>query len=168
MSTPRILISLLAAGGLALAATAACADPHQVEAKGITISERVVRASIGNAPNSAAYMIVANTSGTPDRLLSASCACAAKVEAHETHPMAGMPTMMEMSATGPIVIPAHGSVAFHPGGKHLMLTGLKERLADGGSQVITLVFEHAGKIEADFHIRSQIAADGAPPIHSRP
>jgi copper(I)-binding protein len=168
MAAPRMLIALLVSAGAGLIAGSAGADPHQVQVKGITISERVVRASIGNAPNSAAYMIIFNANGTPDRLLSAACACAARVEAHETHPMAGMPSMMEMSATGPVVIPAHGSVAFRPGGMHLMLTGLKERLADGGSQDITLVFEHAGRITADFHIRSQIAADGAPPIRPRP
>ena len=163
MATPRILIGLLVAAGLALTAPGAGADPHQIEAKGITISEGVVRASIGNAPNSAAYMVIANAGGTTDRLLSASCACAAKVEAHETHPMAGMPSMMEMGATGPVVIPAHGSVTFRPGGKHLMLTGLKAHLADGGVQKITLVFEHAGAITADFHVRAQIAADAARP-----
>ncbi len=158
MSTSRILAGLLAAAGLALAASGAGADP-QVEARGVVISEPVVRASIGKAPNSAAYLVIANTTGVADRLLSAACACAAKVEAHESHPMAGMPGMMEMSPTGPVVIPAHGSVAFRPGGKHLMLTGLKGRLADGGSQVITLVFEHAGRISVDFQVRSKIAAE---------
>jgi len=159
MPTPRVLIGLLAVAGLALATSGAGADPHQVQARGITISEGVVRASIGKAPNSAAYMVIANAGGTADRLISASCACAAKVEAHESHAMAGMPSMMEMRATGPVTIPAHGSVSFRPGGRHLMLTGLKGRLTDGGVQKITLVFEHAGAITADFHISARIAAN---------
>jgi copper(I)-binding protein len=160
------LIAITAGLSLVLTATTVAADSHQVQARGITISERVVRASIGSAPNSAAYMIISNANNRPDRLMSASCACAAKVEAHATHEMKGMPGMMTMEALGPVVIPAHGSVSFRPGGMHLMLTGLKEKLVDRGSQDITLVFEHAGRVTADFHIRSQIAADGAPPIHS--
>ena len=154
MPVYRTLAGLLAAGGLALTAVAASADP----ASAVAVSDAVVRASIGSAPNSAAYMVIANTGGEADRLISASCACAAKVVAHDSHPMAGMPDMMEMTPTGPVTIPAHGAVSFHPGGLHLMLTGLKGRLSDGGSQMITLVFEHAGRVNVDFAVRSTIAA----------
>jgi copper(I)-binding protein len=161
----RTVIGALAATTLALAAAGAPAEPRPAGA--ITVSEPVLRASIGAAPNSAAYMVIANAGGAPDRLMSASCACAAKVEAHETHPMAGMPSMMMMSATGPVAIPAHGSVRFHPGGLHLMLTGLKTRLADGAEQKITLVFEHAGAITVDFRIRAQVAANGGVRVYWR-
>ena len=161
----RVLIGILAAAGLALLAFGVAADPHQVQVRGLTISERVVRASIGSSPNSAAYMIISNANAVADRLMSASCACAAKVEVHETHEMKGMAGMMTMGTSGPVVIPAHGSVSFRPGGLHLMLSGLKERLIDRDRQEITLVFEHAGTIKAEFHISGQVAADGAPPIN---
>ena len=161
----RILIGALAAAGLAFAAGGVAADsPHPAT---ISIGDPVLRASIGSAPNSAAYMVITNAGGAPDRLMSASCACAAKVEAHESHPMAGMPSMMMMSATGPVAIPAHGSVRFHPGGLHLMLSGLKTRLADGAEQKITLVFERAGAITVDFHIRAQVAAGDLVRVHWR-
>ncbi|QUD86439.1 copper chaperone PCu(A)C [Phenylobacterium montanum] len=147
---------------LALLAVPAHADPHQVKAGSLVIASRTVRASIGHTPNTAAYLTIANGGSTPDRLVSASCACADKVEIHTMQEMKGM---MMMGDAGPVEIPPHGSVTFHPGGRHLMLTGLKEKLLDGGQQEITLVFEHAGKVTVSFNIRAKIAADGAPPVH---
>ena len=72
--------------------------------------------------------------------------------------------MSTMQSTGPIVIPAHGQVVFHPGGLHLMLTHLKEPLAEGGEQDITLVFQHAGTMRVSFHIRAQIPAAAMSPM----
>jgi periplasmic copper chaperone A len=152
------LISLFAAS--LLAASGASADPHQVRKGDITVSSRMVRTSFGAAPNSAAYMVIANTGNTPDRLIAARCACAASVDIHETEDMAGM-SMMKSAA--PLTIPAHGQVVFHPGGLHLMLTHLKARLAEGGEQDIILVFQRAGTVRASFQIRAQIPADPAPP-----
>lgn len=150
---------LLAIVGLALSAATAHADSRQTVRGDIVIDQKVVRASIGHSPNSAAYMTVFNRGGAPDRLMSASCACAAKVEAHISEQMDGM---MMMSDTGPVVIPSHGEVTFQPGGRHLMITGLKARLVDGGRQEITLTFEHAGAVKANFDIKANIAAGGSP------
>ena len=153
---------VLLAAALSLIATAALADPHQVKAGDLVISALTVRATIGHSPNTAAYMTIANRGSRPDRLLSADCACAAKVEIHVMQEMKGM---MMMDDAGPVEIPAHDTVSFTPFGKHLMLTALKEKLADGGQQEITLVFEHAGRVTASFNIRARIDADGAtPPI----
>ena len=147
---------------ISLIATAAAADPHQVKAGDLVIASRTVRASIGHSPNTAAYMTIANGGSAPDRLMSASCACADRIEIHVMQEMKGM---MMMNDAGPVEIPAHGKVTFHPGGRHLMLTGLKEKLVNGGQQEITLVFEHAGPVTASFNIRAKIAVDGAPPNH---
>jgi copper(I)-binding protein len=152
----------IAAALASLAATPTHADPHQVKAGDLVIESRAVRASIGHNPNTAAYLTIANAGAKPDRLMSASCACAAKVEIHVMQEMKGM---MMMDDAGPVEIPAHGKVTFHPGGRHLMLTGLKEPLVDGGQQQITLVFEHAGPVTASFNIRAKISVDGAPPEH---
>jgi copper(I)-binding protein len=152
---------VLAGIALVAAASAALADPHQVKHGDITVSERLVRASIGASPNSAAYMVIANSGATPDALVAARCACAASATVHQTETMAGM-SMME--STGPVVIPAHGQVVFKPGGLHVMLTHLKEPLVEGGQQDITLVFQHAGAVRMSFHIRSVIAVGGPPPM----
>ncbi len=151
----------MAAVATALAAGGAQADPHQVKKGGLVISDRMVRTSFGAAPNSAAYMVIANDGAAPDKLVSARCACAASVGIHETENMSGMSTM---KSVGPIIIPAHGQVVFHPGGLHLMLTRLKEPLVEGGEQDITLVFQHAGVVRASFHIRAQSPAATSPPM----
>jgi hypothetical protein len=149
--------ALVAAGWLiaVFAAVSAAADPHQVRAGHIIVSSRVVRASIGHSPNTAAYATIANTSDTPDQLVSASCACAAKVEIHSTRMMGGM---MVMGDAAPVTIPARQSVTFKPGGLHLMMTGLKEKLIAGGEQDLTLTFRRQGPVKASFHIRAQIDA----------
>lgn len=158
---PRAALFSLAFAATVLAAGGAAADPHQVKRGDITVSSRMVRTSFGNAPNSAAYMVIANSGAVPDKLLSARCACAASVGIHATENMAGMSTMQSV---GPIVIPPHGQVVFRPGGLHLMLTHLKEPLVEGGEQNITLVFQRAGVVRASFHIRAQIPAASAPPM----
>jgi hypothetical protein len=153
----RALVHALIAT-LVLAGTAS-ADPHQVKKHDITISNRMVRASLGHSPNSAAYVVIANKGGAPDALVSASCACASRVDIHKSMMMRGV---MMMQPAAPVTIPAHGQVTFRPGGYHLMLEGLKEPLRDGGEQNITLTFQHAGPITAAFHIRSQISPEGGP------
>lgn len=160
---PRTLVSALL---LTLTVAApAVADPHQVKKGEITISNRIVRASIGRSPNSAAYVVIANRGSAPDALVSASCACAAKVEIHRSMVVKGM---MTMAPAAPVTIPARGQVSFRPGGYHLMLEGLKEPLKEGGEQNITLTFQHAGPITAAFHIRSQISPEGGPSMSGMP
>jgi hypothetical protein len=160
-ANPRAALLALVAAATVLAAGGVRADPHQVKKGDITVSSRMVRTSFGNAPNSAAYMVISNSGATPDKLIAARCACAASVDVHETEDMAGMSTM---KSAGPIVIPAHGQVIFRPGGLHLMLTHLKEPLAEGGEQDITLVFQRAGTMRVGFHIRAQIPTGAAPPM----
>ncbi|HXQ12252.1 MAG TPA: copper chaperone PCu(A)C [Caulobacteraceae bacterium] len=138
---------------LLLAAVGARADPHQIRQGDITVSSRIVRASIPGSPNSAAYMVIANSGAQPEALIAARCACAAKVDVHKTEDMRGMSMMV---SAAPVVIPPHGQVVFRPGGYHLMLTGLKEPLRDHGQQAITLVFKRAGAIRASFQISAQI------------
>jgi periplasmic copper chaperone A len=148
--------SLVLSGALALAlgvAGGADADPHQVHQGDITISSRIVRASIAGSPNSAAYMVIANSGSQADALVAARCACAATVDIHQTENMRGMSMMV---SAAPVVVPPHGQVVFQPGGYHVMLTGLKAPLRDGGQQAMTLVFKRAGAIQASFRISAQI------------
>jgi len=137
----------------ALISLGAGADPHQVRKGDITIASRIVRASIAGSPNSAAYMVIANSGSQADTLVAARCACAAKVDVHKTETVRGMSTMV---ATASVLIPPHGQVVFHPNGYHLMLTGLKEPLRDGHLQQITLVFRRAGAVTASFRISARI------------
>lgn len=140
--------------GLALAVLVAVpASAHEVKAGDLTLKALAVRASLGANPNTAAYLTITNAGAKPDRLLSAACTCAAKVEAH-TSQMTG--ATMSMTPSGPVSIPAHGSVSFAPGGLHLMVTGLKAPLVDGRMQEMTLKFERAGVVKAGFHVQGRI------------
>jgi copper(I)-binding protein len=119
----------------------------------LTIKDPVMRAVAPGVANTAGYLTIVNAGAKPDRLLSVSCACANSVEVHQSQVMNGMAMMM---ASGPVAIPAHGQLSFSPGGYHLMVTGLKTPLKDGGSEAVTLRFEHAGTVTVDFAVRARI------------
>ncbi len=143
-----------AVAGAAALALLALAPASWAETHGpITVSSGQVRASLKGSPNSAAYMVIANASDRPDALLAARCACAQSIDIHKTEETGGMSMM---ASAAPVAIPAHGQLAFRPGGYHLMLMGLKGPLRDGGQQDITLVFQHAGAVRTGFAIRATI------------
>lgn len=147
---------------LAFAAVVLIAVPAvaQTKAGDLTLSTLQVRASLGANPNTAAYLTIANAGSRPERLLSASCACAAKVEAHATVVRGGVASM---APAGPVAVPPKGSTTFKPGGLHLMVTGLKAPLKDGAVQEMTLRFERAGPVTARFRVVTRV--DGGAPAH---
>lgn len=63
----------------------------------------------------------------PDRLMGVSSP-GLKVELHETMRMAG--GMMSMADTPDVAVPAGARVVFAPGGRHLMIFGLKPGVAE--------------------------------------
>lgn len=142
----------LAAALLALATPAGAGD--------IAVSGAQLRPTVGLSHNTAGYFVITNAGKAPDRLLSASCACAERVEAHRSMSGGGM---AGMAPAGPVAVPAHGAVAFRPGGLHLMVTGLKVSLKEGAAQDITLRFERAGPVKSRFVVTSRIVA--APAEH---
>lgn len=139
----RTLAVLLAACALATPAGA-----HELRKGSLVIDHPLVRASLGRAPNTAAYLTIRNTGKTPDRLVGASCRCAAKVELH-AHDMAG--GVMRMRRVSAIPVPAGGAVAFTPGEGHaLMVMALKRPIEPGTMVELTLRFERAGPVKAGF------------------
>ena len=107
------------------------------------------------APNGAAYLRVENGGNTAARIVSAHSPVAGRVEIHAHEMDAGV---MKMRHLHSLEVPAQGSVAFEPGGLHLMLIGLKEPLVAGKGFPLTLVFEEAGEIQ----VTVRITAGGAP------
>jgi len=154
----RIAI-LIGLGAASVAAALAIAAPRP--SGDVTVSDGQMRATLGGSANSAAYMVIANAGSRPDRLLSVTCACADRAEIHRSGVQGGM---MTMAPAGPVVVPAHGRVAFSPGGLHVMLTGVRRRLAAGGRQVMTLRFERAGQVTAAFQVRARIIGQGIGPM----
>lgn len=107
----------------------------------------------------AGYFELSNPGSTPLRLLSVSSPGFESVEMHETVTEQGL---SRMRAIEKVEVPAHGSLRFEPGGKHLMLMGA--RMDSIPPKQIPLSLEVVGadgsarKIEAAFTVESAGAA----------
>jgi copper(I)-binding protein len=152
----RIVVPVVASIALAVAAPAA--DTAKVG--DIAIDQPWARASLGNAPNSAAYMILQATGATPDRLIGGSTPAAAKVELH-THIMDG--GVARMRPIDAIEVAPGEPTVLEPGGAHIMLQGLTRKLEAGSTMPLTLVFEHAGEVTLEVPIEG--LATGTAPGH---
>jgi len=140
---------LLAMLGLTLTA-AAPALAHDFKAGELTIDHPWAKPSIGNAPNSAAYMTIMNAGSAGDHLESAASPVANKVELH-THIMDG--NIMRMrQVEGGVSVDGKGAAKFEPGGLHVMLFGLKQTLKEGDTFPMTLTFRKAGNVMVEVKV----------------
>ena len=108
----------------------------------IVVEHAWARPTPPNAVNAAVYFTIKNTGMADDTLIGADIAIAAKAEAHESSMENGI--IMKMRPLSDVAVPAGGAVDFKPGGKHLMLLGLKAPLTTGESFSLTLKFKNAG------------------------
>ena len=131
----------------AVLSTAVSAQPHALG--DISIERPWSRELPPVAPNGAAYLRVENGGNAAARIVSAHSPVAGRVEIHAHEMDAGV---MKMRHLHFLEVPAQGSVAFEPGGLHLMLIGLKEPLVAGKGFPLTLVFEEAGEIQVTVRI----------------
>lgn len=126
----------------------------------IRVEDAWARASLGQARNGAAYMIVHATGAQPDRLVAASSPAAGKVELHN-HIMAG--NVAQMRPVDAIEIVPGSPTVLQPGGLHVMLLDLRAPLQAGHSFPVTLRFERAGEVQIQVEIRP--ARGGSTPPH---
>lgn len=136
---------------LALSTKAGADDAGIAHGGDIVILDGWARASIGNAPNSAAYLTVTTKGDAADKLLSVSTPAAEAAELHH-HVMDGDIARMQKVET--IDVEPGAPLSMEPGGYHVMLFGLTGNLAAGEVLTITLTFEKAGEIAAEIPIRS--------------
>jgi hypothetical protein len=149
----RIVVPVVASIALAVAVPAA--DTAKVG--DIAIDQPWARASLGNAPNSAAYMILQNTGAVPDRLIGGSTPVATQVQLH-THVMEG--GVAKMRPVDAIEVAPGQPTVLEPGGAHVMLQGLTQKLEEGTTMPLTLVFEHAGKVMLEVPVEGIMAERG--------
>lgn len=142
------LLSVLASAVVA-ASLAACSSGGAAGAP--TISDAWARPSMGMDQPAAAYMVITNSTGQADALLSVSTPGASSVEIHETS--TDTSGMTGMHPVARIDVPAGGTVKLAPGGFHLMIMGLTKPLEVGGKLELDLVFEHAGKVVVQAEVR---------------
>ncbi|MBD3737761.1 MULTISPECIES: copper chaperone PCu(A)C [Stutzerimonas] len=163
-----MLLRLLTAGALsAVCLAASAADESHAHAGhamqgSITIAQPWSRAMPPSAPTGAVYFQLQNQGQTDDRLVGAQTPRAERAELH-MHKHEG--DVMRMVKVDEVKVPAGGSVAFAPGGYHVMLFGLKQPLVAGERFPVTLKFEHAGEQTVEVPIQENAPAGSAHSHH---
>ena len=131
-----------------IAFAAFCAALPTIAAAEVTVSEPWARASIlANRPG-AAYLTL--QSDVADRLVAIETPVAATVMLHGSATDAnGVSRMIHIEA---LDIAPGASLTLAPGGMHLMLMGLADKLDEGSSFPLTLTFEIAGDITVEVQV----------------
>ncbi|SON53824.1 hypothetical protein HDIA_0283 [Hartmannibacter diazotrophicus] len=96
------------------------------------------------------YMKLENTSDKEIRLLNAATDAARDVLLHDMPMIEGVVTMTPVSEGIPI--PAHGRIDLHPGGYHIMLSGLVKPLQPGRNFPMTLAFSDGTKADLSVNV----------------
>ena len=115
----------------------------------VQVEQPWTRATAPGAKVAGGYMTIKNP-GIADKLVSASSPAAARVELHVHINDNGVMKMREVP--GGYVIPAKGAFELKPGGAHLMFMDLKAPLKEGDRVPVTLRFEKAGDVSAEFQV----------------
>lgn len=102
--------------------------------------------------NGAAYFVVTNSGSAADRLIAAASPIGT-TEIHES--MMSDDGTMAMRPVNGVDVPAGGSVAFEPGGLHIMFIGVAEPPAVGDTIPLTLTFENAGELTLEVPVRQE-------------
>lgn len=101
----------------------------------ITVEGAWVRMPPPVADTAAAYLVLNNSGDTDVNITAVEADVAGKPEFHSMSMHEGMMHMQKMDA---VVVPAHGSIEFSPGGDHLMLKDLNRELKAGDHVMLKL------------------------------
>lgn len=143
-------------GGLIVFALALVAAPAAA-AKGLRAQDAWTRPAAAGG-NAAAFVTLINA-GAADAIVGAESPIATRVELHASSMAAGV---MRMSREPETPLPAKATVRFAPGGRHIMLVGLKRPLRVGDNTTVTLKLRSGGRLTLD--LPTSIAA----PAHAGP
>ena len=133
-----------------LLSTVTASFGHEIKKGDILLTELWSRATPSGAKVAAGFFTVENTGSEPDRLVDIKTPVGT-AQIHETAMVNGVSTMRPLD--GGLAIAPGQKVTLAPGGLHVMITELKERLKEGQMLPLTLRFQKAGEIEATLHIR---------------
>jgi periplasmic copper chaperone A len=158
-------ILILVVCGIVLGLGATGAGAQQSASSPVQVETPWARATTGTT--GAAYLAITNKGAGPDRLVALKTPVAEKAELHESKVENGVMTMRPI---GPLAIERGQSETLKPGGKHVMLMGLKQPLKEGDSFPLTLSFEKAGDVTVAVHVAGPgamgaDAAHDAMPMH---
>ncbi|WP_158241451.1 copper chaperone PCu(A)C [Novosphingobium sp. TH158] len=154
------LLAPMAAFTLALAGCSGGDNGPEVPkstAKGVTIQEaRLVLPLVSGNPG-AVYFNLVNEGEAPQKLMSVDVTGVEMTMVHETIDTGGV---AKMQTAQNVVVPAQGSLAFEPGGKHVMVMGLSPDLKPNTRTVLTINFDTGDKASVELPVISQAAAAG--------
>ena len=135
---------------LVLAATFTCAVPAAAEESGLEVSDAYMQTTIPSRP-AAGYFTLKNNGDVDRVLVEASSPGCESIMMHKSESVGGMEKMLMVDS---VPVPAHQSVAFAPGGFHLMCMSPTESMKPGISVPVTLTFEGGISLTSDFPVRS--------------
>lgn len=141
----------LAAGSAAVGAAfyavalAAAAERVTVENAWVPLAPPAIKVHAG-------YLTVVNRGDVEQSIVGAESPDYQRVELHASSVHNGL---AEMGAVGEIVVPAGKSVAFEPGGLHVMLIGPKRTLAAADRVLVVLYLRGGAVLEASAVVRQR-------------
>ncbi len=122
----------------------------QSVAEQVEVKDPYVRAVPPGQPNSASFMALHNGDSQAHALVAAESPAAKVVELHTHTQVDGM---MQMRPVERIELPAGATTGLKPGGLHVMLIGLQQKLEPDQMVPLTLVFEDGSKLELSAPVR---------------
>ena len=141
-----LLAGIALAPGLFVTLAPVAARAHEFKAGDLVIEHPWSRATNQSRPG-AGYLEIENHGTVADRLIGAETRIADMAQLHN-HVMEN--DVAKMVPVDAIEIPAGGKAELKPHGFHLMFMGLKQPLAEGDTFPVTLIFEHAGRVDVTF------------------
>jgi len=129
----------------------------------VQIERPWTRATAPGAKVGGGYMLIRNRGAAADKLVSASSPAAARVELHVHVNDKGVMRMREVPGYD---VPAKGSFELKPGGAHLMFMELKAPFKEGDKVPVTLKFDKAGEVKAEFQVGG-LGGSSAPRQHKQ-
>ena len=147
MTTPKTtLIATL------LSLTAVSTNAQDFKAGDLSIAHPYSFATPPGSTTAAGYLQITNNGTAPDRLVGIDSNFPRSM-IHKSEMENGVMKMRHQPDG--VVIPAGATVAFEPGGLHLMFVGLKSSLKEGEKADVTLHFENSGSVPVTFNVEKR-------------
>jgi periplasmic copper chaperone A len=126
-------------------------DMAVVEVGPLKISNAFAKAMLPGQPAGAGYLVIENTGGEADKLVSVTSEASPDVEIHEMKMEGDVMKMRELGEG--LEIPAGAKVELKPGGLHLMFMKVPAPFKEGETLKVKLQFEKAGEAEVMLPVR---------------
>lgn len=129
-----------------------------VSAAEIMVMDAYARVGRPGAPTGAVFMMLRNMGTEEDRLIGASSTAARAAQIHSTEVKDDIVRMRHIEDGVPL-----GAGAVHEfarGGDHVMLMGLTEKLKDGDTVPLTLIFQKAGEVTVEVTVDNKRGQPG--------